>query len=161
MHTYFESHFDTSADVFVWLFPYIFVLVLLYKVPFFLNIFSELLRISNRRLLGSCSLFGLLLFWVQLTAYREVAGYRDLVEDGSFTVLEGCIENLRVIDAKSRGESFTLKNVTFSYSDAATSPLFFANRQFEDGVVREGRCVKVFYIGEGRNNKIFKIQLLD
>ena len=80
----------------------------------------------------------------------------ELIRQGKTYTLEGEIYNYKLKKGASRSESFKVKNTEFKYNNFSTL-MFFSNHYFEDGIITDGRYIKIEYIKVNNSNRIFKL----
>jgi len=95
------------------------------------------------------------------SAIREYYETRNIYKNGDYTIIEGELENF---DPMPYGghmhESFTVKGVSFDYSDFDESYYGFNNTASHGGPLkRNGQQVRLSYITNGDRNVILKIEL--
>ncbi|WP_028763703.1 hypothetical protein [Shewanella colwelliana] len=73
--------------------------------------------------------------------------------------VEGEVREYSSEKVASREESFIVGGVKFEYNDVSTPKYFFANRKRGDGVISDGRLVKVYYFSEGKKKNIVKVEV--
>ncbi|WP_133405981.1 hypothetical protein [Parashewanella tropica] len=79
------------------------------------------------------------------------------IEGGEIYSVTGVVTNLQTEKAASREESFEVDGIRFSYNDVATPKYFFVNRKYQDGIIQNGRRVKVEYIKDNEKNFIIRL----
>ncbi|KAF7781455.1 hypothetical protein PRUB_b0678 [Pseudoalteromonas rubra] len=82
----------------------------------------------------------------------------ELVSESQHEVVRGVVSNYKVENSASRKESFKVNDVNFEYNNVVTPPYFFANRRYDEGVIKNGRYVAVFYVSDGRKNYITRLE---
>ncbi|RLV59946.1 hypothetical protein D5018_09710 [Parashewanella curva] len=92
-----------------------------------------------------------------LIAINQDRGLIEQVTESKIFTVTGEVTNLHTEKAASREESFEVSGVKFSYNDVATPKYFFANRKYQDGIIQNGRKVKVEYIKDDETNLIIRL----
>ena len=95
-------------------------------------------------------------FIVEIIDFSVKYSNIELIRQGKTYTLEGEIYNYKLKKGASRSESFKVKNTEFKYNKFSTL-MFFSNQYFEDGIITNGRYIKIEYIKVNNLNRIFKL----
>jgi len=85
--------------------------------------------------------------------------HASLIQSGNYQSVSGIISEYSSEKIASRGETFSINDVQFSYNNVASPSYFFANRSYGDGVIKNGLHVNIYYLSIGNTNHIVKIEL--
>ena len=100
--------------------------------------------------LGFLFVFGF--FVMQSLSFYGLVSKSNDIDSGSYSTVEGIIEDIQIVERNSREETFTVGGVRFKYNDYGTESIFFANRKHDSDTIQEGRVVKISYLIEGNEN---------
>ena len=155
---YFESEISYSLVGFFVATFFVVAIVLIQKLPAFGVRVAKVIPVPERVLVFTLALLSLVIAVGKIVQYHKYSDVADLVHGGKVHSIAGCIADYVTEKINSREESFKIKGVHFRYNDVATSKWFFANRNFGDGFIANGRCLDLSYIEIGSHKYIVKIR---
>ncbi|CAH9061778.1 hypothetical protein PSECIP111854_02878 [Pseudoalteromonas sp. CIP111854] len=97
-------------------------------------------------------------FFIEISNLSEMGDFREKVSSQEIYTVSGEISELRVEKLTSRTELFKVQGVDFKYNDYVTDSYFFSNRNYKDGVIKEGQFVTISYIIFDREKRIIKVE---
>ncbi|WP_299270920.1 hypothetical protein [uncultured Psychrosphaera sp.] len=154
---YFESNISFPLEGFFVAFLIVFLLVFIKISPKFRILFFKVVSLPEKTVTLMLALLALFILIGKVSHYNKYSEVTNLIASGNVHSISGCIEDYETKKVNSRDESFKIEGVRFNYNDIATSEWYFANRHFNDGVIINGRCLKVSYIKRNSKNYIVKI----
>lgn len=98
---------------------------------------------------------------VQAISHYQLVLYSEKIKSGEFLIVEGEISELKIIKGNSREESFKVNGVYFKYNDFGTEKMFFANRNHDSQLIKNGRNVNIHYLQSESENLIFKVSVVE
>ena len=116
MSLYFESQLNASIDVFIWLIPVYFILILVLMFPAISAVAGQLFKTKPRnlvRVLLVLTVFNTIGTYMVFSRYQSI---QIAIENNALKVVEGCIQEYQLkMSAKgTRIESFTVDSVFLS-----------------------------------------------
>ena len=141
---------------FIYALPIIFVLVLYKKIKpaYDLHIKTKVktdLFVLVLIICGFCL--------VNIFSLNKHQNHANLIQNGNYKNVSGIISKYSSEQIASRGETFSINDVQFSYNNIASPSYFFANRNYGDGVIKNGLLANIYYLSIGNTNHIVKIEL--
>lgn len=134
------------------------IFVVLKYTPLLASI-SLKLNVSSRLVTFIIWLIACLVAIQGLYSYFATRELRHDFNSGQLSEVSGCIYAYTVTESKSRSESFSVSDVTFSYIQAGPQITFFQNNNFKDNFIKDGRCVTITYVPTQRNNIVKIVEL--
>ena len=157
MITYYESTINFSySSYLLYVLPIIFVLVLHKKI--------KLVYDLHIKVKVKADLFVFVLIFcgyclVNIFSLNKHQNHANLIQSGNYKSVSGTIRKYSSEKVASRGEKFSINDVQFSYNNIASPSYFFANRNYGDGVIKNGLMANIYYLSIGNTNHIVKIEL--
>ena len=96
---------------------------------------------------------------VNIFSLNKHQNHANLIQNGNYKNISGIISKYSSEKIASRDESFSINDVQFSYNNIASPSYFFANRNYDDGVIKNGLLANIYYLSIGNTNHIVKIEL--
>jgi hypothetical protein len=96
---------------------------------------------------------------VNVFSLNKHQNHASLIQSGNYQSVSGIISEYSSEKVASRGETFLINDVQFSYNNVASPSYFFANRNYGDGVIKNGLHANIYYLSIGNTNHIVKIEL--
>lgn len=96
---------------------------------------------------------------VNIFSLNKHQNHASLIQSGNYKSVSGIINEYSSEKIASRGETFSINDVQFSYNNIASPNYFFANRNYGDGVIKNGLRANIYYLSIGNTNHIVKIEL--
>ncbi|MBA6257272.1 MULTISPECIES: hypothetical protein [unclassified Colwellia] len=156
MNTYFETVIELSSFSYYFYISLSLLALLFYKKMKAIYD-SKILKITK---IKYNFVIGVVLIYVCMNLIKtyQVSQLKNEIANKNIELVEGMIEGYISEKIASREESFIINNVKFEYNDVATPKYFFANRKRSEGVISNGRFVKVSYFVDGKTKNIVKVE---
>ncbi len=104
-------------------------------------------------------LIALVLIPANINEYQKT---KRIYDSRDYEIVQGTVENYHPMPATGHDrESFTVKGVSFEFSDYDVSDYGYNNAASKGGAIKEGLYVRIAYFNNGNRNVILRLEVDD